>query len=92
MKIKNDQIYTMIKKKMIDDLIIAYEVFKEEEHPDLRGVILALNSSGNFGSYLKNTPGKLADFTEHLYANLDFVVHLAFSNEFEDGFYPLTEN
>jgi hypothetical protein len=91
MKIKNEQIYTMIKKKMIDDLIIAYEVFKEEEHPDLRGVILALNSSGNFGSYLRNNPSKLADFTEYLYNNLDFVVHISFSNDFNDEFFPFIE-
>lgn len=91
MKNSNEQLYIGIKKRLLEDLIIAYEVFKEEEYEGLEGVILSLNSSGNFGSYLRNNPDKLADFSESLYSDLNFVVHLAFTNDLEDGFYPLIE-
>ena len=91
MKINNNHIYEGIKKKLTEDLIIAYEVFKEEGHQNLEGVILSLNSFGNFASYLKDNPEKLADFTEHIYANIDFTVHLVFSKDHEDEFYPLIE-
>lgn len=88
----NDKIYGAIKKSLTDDLIIAYEVFKEEEHKGLIGVKLVLNPSGEFAKYLRENPDKLADFTEHLYSNIEFNVHLIFSKEFEDGFFPLIEN
>jgi hypothetical protein len=84
----NDCLYEGIKKSMIDDLKIAYEVFKEEKHENLEGVILALNPQGGFSKYLKENPAKLAEFFEYLYVNLDFVVHISFNNDGEDEFYP----
>lgn len=87
----NDKLYEGIKKSLTDDLIIAYEVFKEEGHQNLEGVILALNPFGNFGNYLRENPDKMADFTGHLFENIDFIVHLAFSKEFNDEFFPLIE-
>ena len=87
----NDQLYEGIQKKLTEDILIAYEVFKEEGHENLEGVILSLNSFGNFASYLRSNPTKLADFTEHIYANIDFIVHLAFSKEHDDELYPLIE-
>jgi hypothetical protein len=92
MKMKmNDQLYEGIKKRLTEDLIIAYEVFKEEEHQNLEGVILSLNPLNNFGKYLRENPDKLADFSGHLYENIDFIVHLAFNKEFDDEFFPLIE-
>lgn len=85
----NDQLYKGIKKSMVEDLIIAYEVFKEEDYENLEGVILALNPLGNFGKYLKENPAKLADFYEHLYLSVDFIVHIAFNIDGDDEFYPL---
>ncbi len=87
----NDKLYEGIKKSLTDDLIIAYEVFKEEGHENLEGVVLALNPFGNFGNYLRENPDKMADFTGHLFENIDFIVHLAFSKEFNDEFFPLIE-
>lgn len=87
----NNQIYEGIKKKLTEDIIIAYEVFKEEEHQNLEGVILSLNSFGNFGKYLRENPDKMADFTGHIFENIDFVVHLAFSKDGKDELYPLIE-
>ena len=87
----NNQIYEGIKKKLTEDIIIAYEVFKEEGHQNLEGVILSLNSFGNFGEYLRENPEKMADFTGHIFENIDFVVHLAFSKDGKDEFYPLIE-
>ena len=85
----NDQLYEGIKKKLTEDIIIAYEVFKEEEYDNLEGVILQLNSTKGFGEFIKKDPVKLADFMEHLYNNLEFLVHISFTNQGEDEFYPL---
>ena len=85
----NDYVYEGIKKNLTEDLIIAYEVFKEEGYEDLEGVILSLNSSKGFGSFLVSNPSKLADFSNHVYENIDFIVHLAFIKDQEDEFYPL---
>jgi hypothetical protein len=73
---------------MLEDLQIAYEVFKEEQYEDLEGVILSLNPLGGFSKYLKDNPAKMAEFFEYLFENLDFVVHIAFNNEGDDEFYP----
>ena len=91
MKMNNEQIYKAIKVKILDDLEIAYEVFKEEEYENLRGVILQLNSSKGFGEYLKNDHSKLSDFIEHLYEHLDFLVHITFSEDVEEEFFPLLD-
>lgn len=80
-------LYEGIKRKLTEDLILAYEVFKEEDYPDLEGVILSLNSSKGFGLFLKSYPEKLANFSEYLYNNLEFTVKIAFLDE--DEFYPL---
>ena len=85
----NDCVYEGIKKNLTEDLIIAYEVFKEEGYDDLEGVILSLNSSKGFGSFLVSNPSKMADFSNHVYENIDFIVHLAFIKDQEDEFYPL---
>lgn len=90
MKIE-DYLYEGIKKKLTDDIIIAYEVFKLEDHENLEGVILSLNSFEGFGSYLKSNPSKLSDFVHHLYSNIDFIVHLVFAKEGNEEFYPLLE-
>jgi hypothetical protein len=84
----NDCLYEGIKKSMLEDLQIAYEVFKEEQYEDLEGVILSLNPLGGFSKYLKDNPAKMAEFFEYLFENLDFVVHIAFNNEGDDEFYP----
>lgn len=85
-------LYEGVKRKLTEDLIIAYEVFKEEEYEDLIGVILSLNNSKGFGLFLREHPEKLADFSEHLYTALDFTVHLAFLEDGSDDFYPLIKN
>ena len=89
MKMNNDYIYEAIKKSIINDIELAYEVFKEEEYDNLEGVILQLNSTKGFGEFIKKDPVKLADFMEHLYNNLEFLVHISFTNQGEDEFYPL---
>jgi hypothetical protein len=89
----NDCLYEGIKKSITEDLKVAYEVFKEEGHENLEGVILSLNPLGNFGKYLRENPAKLADFSEHIFCNIDFVVHLAFNKDSQDDeFFPLIEN
>ena len=88
----NDQLYEGIKKSLIEDIKLAYEVFKEEEHENLEGVILALNPLRGFGQYLMDNPAKMAEFTEYLFVNTEFVVHLAFDKECDDEFFPLIEN
>jgi hypothetical protein len=85
----NDCVYEGIKKNLTEDLLIAYEVFKEEGYEDLEGVILSLNSSKGFGSFLASNPSKMADFSNHVFENIDFIVHLAFIKDQEDEFYPL---
>ena len=85
----NDCVYEGIKKNLTEDLINAYEVFKDEGYEDLEGVILSLNSSKGFGSFLVSNPSKLADFSNHVYENIDFIVHLAFVKDQEDEFYPM---
>lgn len=85
----NEQLYHAIKIKIIDDLNIAYEVFQEEEYDTIKGVILQLNSTRGFGQYIKNDPSKLSDFLEHLYENLDFLVHITFDENAEEEFFPL---
>lgn len=85
-------LYEGVKRKLTEDLIIAYEVFKEEGYEDLIGVILSLNNSKGFGLFLREHPEKLADFSEHLYVALDFTVHLAFLEDGNDDFYPLIKN
>jgi hypothetical protein len=85
----NDCLYEAIKKSMVEDLKIAYEVFKDEGYENLEGVILALNPLKDFGSFIKNDPVKLGDFYEHLYSSVDFIVHIAFNIDGEDEFYPL---
>ena len=85
----NDYIYEAIKKSILHDIEIAYEVFKEENYEKLEGVILQLNSTKGFGDFIKNDASKLADFMEHLYNNLEFIVHIAFTEQGEDEFYPL---
>ena len=87
----NDCLYEGIKKNITADILIAYEVFKEEGHENLEGVILSLNPFGNFGKYLRENPDKLADFSEHIFCNINFVVHLAFNKDSEDEFFPLIE-
>lgn len=88
-KIINDAIFESIKKSLVDDMQIAYEVFKAEGHDDIEGVIFHINSTEGFGVYLKNNPSKLADLTDYLFSNLDFAINLIFSNEGEPEFYPL---
>lgn len=90
MKIE-EYLYEGIKKKLTNDIVTAYEVFKLEEHENLEGVILSLNSSEGFGCYLKRNPSKLSDLVQHLYSNVDFIIHLVFSKEGKDEFYPLLE-
>ncbi len=87
----NECLYEGIKKNLTEDIIIAYEVFKEEGYENLEGVILSLNSSKGFGSFLVSNPEKIADFSDHIFENIEFVVHLAFSKDQEDEFYPLIE-
>lgn len=87
----NDCVYEGIKKSLTEDIILAYEVFKEEGYENLEGVILSLNSFKGFGSFLVSNPTKLSDFSNHIYENIDFIVHLAFSKDQEDEFYPLIE-
>jgi hypothetical protein len=87
----NECLYEGIKKNLTEDLLVAYEVFKEEGYENLEGVILSLNSSKGFGSFLVANPSKLADFSNHVYENIEFIVHLAFSKDQEDEFYPLIE-
>lgn len=87
----NDQIYKGIKKSIVDDLEVAYEVFKEEGYQNLEGVILSLNPLKGFGKYLIDNPKQLADFSEHLFTSTDFVVHLGFNKDSEDEFFPLIE-
>ena len=89
MKITNDHVYEAIKKSIINDVQIAYEVFKEEGYDNLEGVILCLNSFSKFSIYLKENPVKLADFTECLFTSFDFIVQLSFVKDGEDEFYPL---
>ena len=88
----NDYLYEGIKISLTNDLKVAYEVFKQEGYENLEGVILSLTPSKGFGQYLKENPVKLADFSEHIFSNIDFVVHLAFSKDTnEDEFFPLIE-
>jgi len=91
MKTSNEQLYQAIKIKILDDLNIAYEVFKEEGFENLGGVILQLNSTKGFGEYIKNEPKKLSDFLEHLYTHLDFLVHITFGEHVEEEFFPLLD-
>ena len=91
MKMSNEQLYQAIKIKIIEDLNIAYEIFKEENYNNLGGVILQLNSSKGFGQYIKNDPAKLSDFLEHLYTHLDFLVHITFDEHVEEEFFPLLD-
>lgn len=91
MKTSNEQLYQAIKIKILDDLNIAYEVFKEEGYENLGGVILQLNSTKGFGEYIKNDPKKLSDFLEHLYTHLDFLVHITFGEHVEEEFFPLLD-
>lgn len=87
----NERLYEGIKKRLTDDIILAYEVFKNEQYPDLKGVVLALNSLGCFGSYIINNSKKLNEFSLYIADQVDFEVRITFSNDFEDGFYPLLE-
>lgn len=82
-------LYEGVKRKLVEDLIIAHEVFKEEGYENLEGVILSLNNSKGFGMFLKQHPSKLADLSEHLCNNLDFVVQIAFLEKGKEEFYPL---
>ena len=91
MKTSNEQLYQAIKIKILDDLNIAHEVFKEEGYENLGGVILQLNSTKGFGEYIKNDPKKLSDFLEHLYMHLDFLVHITFGEHVEEEFFPLLD-
>lgn len=84
----NDKLYEAVKKSIVEDLNVAYEVFLEEGYKNLEGVILSLNPLKGFGLYLKENPQKLGDFADHLFTCVDFTVHLAFDKDSEDEFFP----
>lgn len=89
MKTNNDLIYKAIKKSIIDDIEVAYEVFKQERYDNLEGIILQLNTRNGFGEFIKNDHEKLADFMVYLYKNLEFQVNITFTDQDEDEFFPL---
>ena len=89
MKMNNDLIYEAIKKSILHDIEVAYEVFKQEGYDNLEGIILQLDTRNGFGQFIKNDHDKLADFMVHLYTNLEFHVNITFTDQDEDEFFPL---
>lgn len=85
-----EYLYEGVKRKLTEDIIIAYELF-QEEYQNIEGVILSLNASKDFGLFLKEYPSKLADFSEHVFNSVDFTVQIVFMNDSEIEFYPLFE-